>query len=429
MVLSVRRSSHWSWRPAALTALAVLLSACGGTGPTSTPAESRSGAATYSATAADFAAVRRLMATEATDLLHHDRRGFMATVDRGFASRAATFYANVTALGVSRLSYSVGEDGVVPAPIPGNDPTFAPEMVEHLQIRGAMSAPVGNIVDATFVRRHGRWLLGTESVDTHGLEAAYTQPQWRPWYGKPISVARDGDVVALTDRGSTVPAARLAATFAADSARDARILGVPDDVPVVVDSTTNGAGMVMDSLTKEMAGASEMALVATAGTSGTGTGLAGHAIEANPKHVGQLLHDPVTDRHELTHLLLHAFMGSAPTWVNEGIAEYVGGYPSATTFNEWDAGIGHLQHMPHAIPGSGVFGLHSASDYAIAHQAVRWLVQTYGMARFRALLRAYVRDWQGSADLATPEALRQTYGITMRELTAGTWREIDRLPA
>lgn len=413
----------------ALAALALLLAACGApaTAPEGSPSAVPSESAPYSVTRADFTAVRRLMARQATDLLGHDRAGFMATVDRSFAPQARTFYDNVTALGVSSLSYSVADTGVAAAHVPGDDPTFAPEMAEHLKIRGLTSAPVGNVVDATFVRRSGHWLLAAETVDRSTSADDYSRPQWRPWYGRPISIARDGDVMALTDRGSAVPASRLAAIFAADTVHDAAILGVSRRVPVVVDATTNGAGMVMNTLTKERAGASEMPLYATRGTSDAATALAGHTIEADPKAVGQLLRDTVTDRHEVTHLLLHSY-GGVPTWVSEGIAEYVAAYPGAVTFNDVDAGFGHLRRMPHVIPNSGVFGLHSATDYAIAHQAVRWLVQTYGMPRFIRLLKTYRRDWKGSADLATPEALRQTYGITTRQLTAGTWREIDRLP-
>lgn len=417
--------------PSLAAALLGVLAGCGGTATAPAPSPSASpqpsGPAPYSVTRRDFGAVRRLMATEATDLLHHDRAGFMATVDRSFDGRARTFYDNLTSLGVSRLSYAIGEDGVTPAPVPGDDPTFAPEMAEHLQIGGLMSAPVGNIVDATFVRRGGRWLLAAETVDHSTSAEAYSRPQWRPWYGSPISAARHGDVMALTDRGSRVPPARLAAAFAADEARDARILGVSGDVPVIVDATENGSGMVLNTLTKERAGASEMPLYATRGSAGAGTALAGHTIEANPKDVGQLLHDTVTDRHEVTHLLLHSY-GGVPTWLSEGIAEYVAGYPGPITFNDVDAGFAHLRHLPHVIPNSGVFGLHGASDYAIAHQAVRWLVQTYGMPRFIALLKACGRDWHGSADLGTPKALRQTYGITMGQVTAGAWREIDKLP-
>jgi hypothetical protein len=414
--------------PAAL-ALLLPLAACGGgshPAPVSSGPATPSAAAHYSATPADFAAVRRLLAAQSAAILHHDETAYLATVDAGFRPTATTFYDNVTALGVSALSYSVGTAGVVPAPIPGGDPTLAPELVEHLQVRGAMTAPTANRVDMTFVRRDGHWLLGAETVSTDVY--AYDQSRWRPWFGAPISVARAGRVVALVDRGSGVGAASLAHTMSADLASDAALLGVPATTPVLVDGTSNGAGMTLDYVTGERAGAQEMAIFASHGL-GPAYAVAGHVIAADPGHVSQLLRDRVTDRHELTHLLLSSRDGDAPTWVTEGIAEYVAAYPGVRTFNEEMVGRTRLMRMPHQLPSSGAFGEDSHADYAIAAQAVRWLVQTYGMPRLLDLLDAFRRDWRGSPDLGEAEALQQTDGVTLRQVADGAWSDIARLPS
>lgn len=411
---------------AATAAVGLLVSGCGGA-PQTAPVAPSATAAPYDVVPADFVQIRRLMATQARAVLHHDRAAYLATVAPSYRRQAGVLFANLARLDITHLSYSVDTEGLVPAEVPGGHPTLAPETFEHLQLAGSMLEPIGNIVSATFARIDGHWLLADEREPKSTEELG--SPQSRPWFGGPISVARRGTLTAITDRGSAVSAARLADTMAADLRSDADLLGVSVRAPLLVDGTSHGASMVMNTLTGEHAGASAYPVYAVRGAGVEVTGLAGEVIQADTQNVGQLLTDRQTERHELTHVLLMRYLGVCPTWVNEGIAEYVGSYPDEVTFSEEDAGRRALLAHPHVIPVSGVFGLHSRFDYSIAHAAVRWLVERYGMPRFVELLHTFARDDAGeSPDVVEDKVLRSVYGVSMREVTAGAWSELARVP-
>ena len=130
---------------------------------------------------------RALLARQARAVLHHDEPAFLATVDHrqpALLQQQRTLYDNITQLPLASLGYGVDTSAaLVPADVPGDDPLLHPAVVEHLKLAGTFDRPVSNPVDETFVRRHGHWLLGSESEAKEADH--FDTPQERPWFGVP----------------------------------------------------------------------------------------------------------------------------------------------------------------------------------------------------------------------------------------------------
>ena len=398
------------------------------TAPSSTaPGAPSASASRYQPTDADFAAIRRLMGRRAQSLLHGDRQAFLATVDTSqpdLVHQQEIFYANVEALPVKRLYYGVGNDGLVPDPVPGNDPVLRPEMYEHLQITGTYSKPMTNAVVCTFVKRDGHWLLGAESQP--GSEDDYGASSDRPWFGTRIAVVHDPTygftvVADATDRDQ-LPGYR--ATIHDDIGEDARLLGVPADYHVLVDATTNGVSHTFSDTNGEQAGAVTKGVYASNRMATEGRGRAGTVIKINPHMVQRMMADPGTLKHELTHYLLDRYNGASPEWLVEGIATYVQYYPDDFSQLQVPAALyDKLQARDHEIPASGLFGIDPDTDYPIAQAIVTALVDDHGMARLIDLMKLYRSHYQGAdVDALTPRLLRQEYGTTPRAVATRAWQ-------
>jgi hypothetical protein len=414
-------------------ALALALSGCGGSGShhtastaSSSPSSSAMGAhRSFQPAPADFRAVKALLARQARALLHHDRAGFLATVDDqqpALLKQQRTLYDNITQLPLASLSYGVDTSGaLVPAAVPGNDPLLHPTVVEHLELAGTFDRPVSNAVDMTFVRRHDRWLLGAESEATEADH--FDTPQERPWFGVPIVAQHVGSMTVLVDRSQADNLAGLTTAVQDDITYDAQLLGVPASSKILVDATTNGLSLNFSSLSQEEAAAVTFGVTSTDALGEENTGLAGHVIKVNPHTVDEVVNDEGIMRHELTHYLLEGYNGYVPKWLSEGVAAWVQYYPD--DFSRWQVPADlydQLMRADHTLPILGLFNDDPSLNYPISQAAVSWLVVHYGVAKLLDLMRAY-RDHYTDAnvDALTPRLLRRVYGVTPAEVTDGAW--------
>jgi hypothetical protein len=354
----------------------------------------------------------------------HDERGFLSTVDasnEALVARQRTLFANLSTLSVASLRYAMDRSAaLVPARIAGHDPVLHPQITEFLQLAGSLDRPVTNGIDATFVKRGARWLVG---ADTSGT-ATDADVQWRPWGGPPIAVLRSGMMTVLVDRSraSTLPS--LMQEIRDDIAFDAGQLGVPASYKLVVDATTTGSSTSFRSLGKEKAAAVTFGLVSGTLENPTGGGrLAGIAIKVNPRNAGTYASNTPLLRHELTHYLLRPFNGAVPKWLSEGIATWIQYYPD-------DFGALRISPVLHdrvmqadrELPSIGLFNEDPEVNYLVSQAAVAWLVSQYGMSRLIDLMRAYRDSFRDvNVDALTPRMLREEYGITEQQVVAGAW--------
>jgi hypothetical protein len=413
--------------------LTLTLAACGGSEPAATPASaapspSASAASShgrFQPTPADFAEVKALLARQARALLHQDRAAFLATVDPeqpALLRQQRTLYDNITQLPLASLGYGVDTSAaLVPADVPGDDPLLHPAVVEHLKLAGTFDRPVSNAVDATFVRRDGHWLLGSESEAKEADH--FDTPQERPWFGVPIVAQHVGPMTVLVDRSQADNLAGLTTAVQDDIAYDAQLLGVPASSKILVDATTNGLGLNFSSLSQEEAAAVTFGVTSTDALGQESTGLAGHVIKVNPHTVDQVVNDEGIMRHELTHYLLESYNGYLPKWLSEGVAAWVQYYPD--DFSRWQVPAdlyGRLMRADHTLPILGLFNEDPSLNYPISQAAVSWLVAHYGVAELLDLMRAYRAHYtDANVDALTPRLLRQVYGVTPAEVTDGAW--------
>jgi hypothetical protein len=408
-------------------ATTVALSGCGQSssseaspaGPT--PSES----ASFEPTDADFADLRALLKARASAVLQHHEAAFLATVDdrdKGLLARQRTIYDNLAQLPLASLSYPMDTSALlVPAEVAGDDPTLRPGLVEQLRIRGTMPAPISNAVDDTFVRRGGHWLLGAEA-ETDAASGGDTSGE-RPWGGGPIAVQTDGPLTVLVDASRSDSLPTLTREISTDIDADASLLGVPAQHAILVDATSNGASTPFSSLSKEQAGAVTFGLSHTNATGDTYQRSAGLAIKINPHDVATLAGSTPLLRHELTHFLLHEYLGSSPRWLSEGVANWVeyypDDYPALRLFGNLYA---RVMHSDRELPAVGSFNYDPDVHYQVAQAAVAWLIDHYGMPRLLDLMRAYrARYTSVNVDPLTPRLLHQEYGITEQQLVDGAF--------
>src|SRR4051794_2176281 len=409
----------------ALTGCSLATSPDGRESPRSASPSSTASHPSFNPKPADFRQVKQLLARRAHALLHHDETAFLATVDPrqpAFVDQQRTLYDNITQLPVASYSYGVDTSAaLVPARIPGGDPLLHPDVVEHLKLAGTFDRPVSNPVDETFVRRHGHWLLGSESEAKEADH--FDTPQERPWFGVPIVAAHVGDMTVLLDRSQSENLAGLTSAVQDDITYDAQLLGVPASSKILVDATTNGLSLNFSSLSQEEAAAVTFGVTSTDALGEQNTGLAGHVIKVNPHTVDEVVNDEGIMRHELTHYLLESYNGYLPKWLSEGVAAWVQYYPD--DFSRWQVPAdlyGRLMRADHTLPILGLFNEDPSLNYPISQAAVSWLVAHYGVAKLLELMRAYRADYtDADVDALTPKLLRQVYGVTPAEVTDGAW--------
>jgi hypothetical protein len=328
----------------------------------------------------------------------------------------------MTQLPLSVLTYTLDTSSLmVPTDIPGHDPVLRPAIVEQLQIRGTMPAPVSNAVDETFVRRHGRWSVGAESSASVGSSGQTSDE--RPWFGTAIVSRSVGPLTVLVDKSRAASLGSLTHEVGADIDVDASLLGVPAEHAILVDATSNGTSTSFSTLSKEQAGAVTFGLSHTNADGSEYLRSAGLAIKINPHDVSQLSQSTPLLRHELTHFLLHEYLGSSPRWLSEGVANWVEYYPDDYPALRLTGDLyGKVMRSDRALPTVGVFNYDPDVHYQVAQAAVAWLIAHYGMDKLLALMRAYREDYQDvNVDALTPRLLRQVYGVTQQQVVAGAF--------
>jgi len=419
-------------------AVALVLGACS-SGTDSSPApEAASGSATpsrqadgpYQPTDDDRAEIRDLLDARAQALTDGDAGAFLRTVDPtddDFVAQQQTLFDNLAQLPVSSVDYAVDDAaGLSPADLPGDDPVFRPSVIERVRLAGVDKAPVGNVLENTFVRRDGTWLLGAETPAGDYPEGE--EPQSRPWGGGvPIVASREDDLVVVVDRDDREALTGLARAVAGDIRDDAGVLGVRARYDVMVDATTSGSVRMMNTLDDSEAAAVTFPVFALDGD-GDATGFGGMRIKVNPEAVDSYAANEFVLKHELTHFLVFRHAGAWPNWLSEGLADYVATQP--LPFEAGPAGVDatYLDGLRRALPTTAKWGLDPQADYLIARAAVTYLADTYGVPGGLALGKAYERVYDGGdADQLTGRLLPRTLGLSEADLVRETWALLDTL--
>lgn len=422
---------RWASAGAALLALVLVGGCTGGSAPHSaTPARhTASGQVSrraFQPTSHDFADIRHLLAARAKDILDGHRRAFLNTIDHRSAKlvqQQQALFANLRALPVKTITYNVQDYGLTPAKVAGLGVVLAPPVMEHVLLAGTDVRAVANSVNYTFVRRHGRWLVGAVRPPSAGTENGYS----RPWGGPPITVVKRGPLLVVVDKSDGAQATALTDRVVSDLDFVSRTLHQPVNMHVLVDATTTGSAVKMGVTDSQEAAA--VTYPAGAANGFSPAGIAGWRVKINPRQIGTLMSDQHLLRHELTHFVLRRYTSYLPLWLNEGTAQYVGYKPfDFADYQVPPALYRKLMAPPHALPGSGVFYLYPQVDYLVGQATVTYLVDRFGVDRLLALISAYKKAYNGlDADSHNNQVLEQVYGLSAKQTAAGGYRLLAEL--
>jgi hypothetical protein len=292
-----------------------------------------------------------------------------------------------------------------------------PNAVEHVRIPGSDVAAVANKISFTFIRREGAWLTASEEKLTGLGERELVQS--RPWGEVPIHVVRREQLTVITDEADADHADELTDLVLRVFREVTAAVGRPGSLRLVVDATTSGTvSEINPGGSDSDAAAWAFQVVRTPLTNlDRNRGTAGWRIKLNPEMVLDLLKNDQVLRHEMTHHVLEGGR-AAPLWISEGIAEYVGWFPSS--IEDLTVSEAYFDDLVAAasrrlLPTSSEFRATSGVSYMIAFATVTHLAQTCGFPKVVDMFEFL----QLRGENATNAALRRFCDTTERATAEG----------
>lgn len=372
--------------------------------------------------------MEQVLGQRARALKKHDQRAFLATVDAAdqkFVARERVYYANLSQLPIAKLAYQV-EASTLVRTAGGYDAV----VMVHLQLDGYDALPVVRPARFHFRRQAGEAGLLIASDRDRSWEQR-NDVDVQPWDTRAISVVNSGGVLGIFDRRSINEAGAIIRAVQAGISQVGEVLPYEWDGHVVVYALSDTALLEgLDHLPAQDPDALDAVSfpIAAELDDQEGDPLAGtrfllhpRMLDSDPQQLARLI------RHELTHVALGSQDDNVPTWLSEGIAEWVSvqALPlelrliSQAAIDEATKG---LDDLPADLDFNDE---HQAAHYGISWWACEAIVDMYGEAMLWRLLDDLAavdpveRDNElqqtlqmGSAQLAREAAKRivSTYG-------------------
>jgi hypothetical protein len=374
-------------------------------------------------------AVRALLAARSTAVLHHDKAAFLATIDptaKAFRARQGAVIAALRDVPLASWTYEIDPErgrAHTPALDALRGTWWSPDIVLHYALAGFDPTPTSEPQSLTFVQRAGRWYLAADD-DFDSTDHPTTRDMWD---GGPVVVARGAACLVLSHPRSRAFATVLARECDLAVPRVTAVWGTGWSrrvVLVVPDSAAELTRMVPDA-----GDLSQISAVATAALVGPSYEYhpVGDRVIVNPENFTDLR--PIGRRvvlaHEITHVASRRATGpQVPTWLVEGLAEYVGyqGVPLSVRVaaSELRADL-RRGLLPKHLPVDTAFN-GSRKDlpqsYEMSWLAVVLMAKTYGRA---AVLRVYRDTGADLSQGALDRAMRRVLHTSLPAFTAA-WR-------
>ena len=425
----------------------VLLAGCGGTATTASPpgpstvATGRAGSPQAAGAAPAGRPVeaqrrraeQRLLDERAAAVRAGDEAAFLDGVapgDAALVARQRRYFRNLVQLPLARFDYRVGSGQWADQPVdPGAGAARpglrgvevrVPQVTLRLQLDGFDAVPVRTTVGFAFAFRDGSATIVADR-DSEGRPWALGPTD--PWDLTAVTVRRAPGVLGVFDARTRPTAATVVAAVSEgiEQVRSALPFAMPGRVVVysvadrgVLRSFTEVPGGSLDHL-------GALTFPAYADTSHRRTAsvrmlLLPGSVAAGQPFLGRIV------RHELTHVALGARDDGTPTWVSEGVAEYVGARPVpegrriiATQAPERARRL--LAGEEHGLPSSGDFnGADQEWNYALSWMAMDQLAATAGEDRVWELVEAMHNGGLGTTDAEQDRVLEQVLGFDGDEL-------------
>jgi hypothetical protein len=381
----------------------------------------RTPASGASATSARTRAINAMLAARADAVLHDDRAAFLASVDPAqpkFRAEQAREFAAIQALPLATWTYSIDpstshSDAAATARY--GAPTWAPSVFSlDYRLRGFDDQPASLQQYPTFVERHGHWYVA--SFDDFRADGDVSAVDI--WNFGPVRIVRAPNVLVLGHPGSLALMRQVA-----DQAASA----IPRVTAVWRRTWARRVVVLVPSTEHEMAavigGASDLSQIAAVASAEVQQcpgppNPTDNRVAINPSNWPKLsvLGRSIVLTHEITHVASRADTGSCmPTWIVEGLADYVGYLHSGLSVQLIAGELGsavRAGRLPRTLPTEADFAASNARlelAYEQAWMACRLIAATYGQS---ALVRFYV-----TVGTATDPAVGLRHAFAVLHLT------------
>jgi hypothetical protein len=378
-------------------------------------------------------------------VLNHDEAQFLADLDpleQGLRTRQDAIFRGLEKLPFARFSYQLAH-GSLPQTATsdyGVPALVVPVLAVH-ELTGYDTGPVAEAQSVTFVFRHGRWWFGSDQDDEADLPAA---GHAEPWDDGKVGVARGKHALVIGQDDDQATLDRVAASLDRAVAADLKFW------------PTGGSHRWTGKVVVYVPEAEREFTSLFAGTKETADGVVAVTVPVYDNvdfvkggraygHEGgtRVIINPtyfkptssffnVVLRHEVSHVAAEPITsGGTPTWLIEGLAEYVGwrqADPSRTFFargvdartaKAMNAGSFHL-----VLPASRTFYLGSVATvnqrYTEGFLVCAYIQHRYGEAKLKKFATAMgVARTDAQEPAVLKSALHSTLGLTQAQLVSG----------
>jgi hypothetical protein len=411
------------FRPAVLAAvLALVLGLAGCGGSEDDDKDQLLGDGTSKVSVADAVAQEQRILNQRARAIRERNLGlFLRRVDHkdaGLMARQRQYYRNLVQLPLSRFSYRVTQEqwDEVSAPARWGDDVHVPQIVVTMQLGDFDAVPTERTVGFVFSFRDGRATIVSDRTGTGKMLFRGTPA---PWDLSAITVRQEPGVLGIFDSRTRSSASvvtqavhdgieqldrALPFTWSGKvvvySVESPRILASFRDVP-------GGAIDHLGAMTFPTYSDSARSQVAS-----TRMLLMPSSVRAGEVFLGRIT------RHELSHVAIGVRDDGAPTWVSEGIAEYLGAREVPVRERIIPtAALQRAQGADEGMPESQDFNNSEQEwHYALSWMACDYIADTFGESRLWEIVDAMHNGGEGTKDADQDRVLDQVLGFDSQEL-------------
>lgn len=325
--------------------------------------------------------MEQVLRQRARALKKRDQQAFLATVDDAesdFVDRERVYYANLSQLPIAKLGYQVDASTLV-----RTAGGFDAVVRVQLQLDGYDAMPVVRPARFHFTQRPGdAGLLIASDRDISWEQRNEVDVQ--PWDSRAISVVDSGGVLGIFDRKSINEAGAVIRAVQEGVGQVGQVVPYDWDGHVVVYALSDtdlleglddlpaqdpdSLDAVSFPVPAELDGEEDAPLA------GTRFLLHPRMLDSDPQQLARLI------RHELTHVALGSRDDDVPTWLGEGLAEWVSVQPlpedrRLISQAAIDAAAAGLDELP---PDLDYNDEDQAAHYGISWWACEAIVDMYG---------------------------------------------------
>jgi hypothetical protein len=388
----------------------------------------------------DRAAIDSLLERRAVAVVAGDEEAFMATVARtseAFVDRQRRLFARMRdlpldsyALEVDWARYGDLMRGSDRSRYPDAESVAIPVTEERYTLQGFDARPAAEDIFYTFVEMDGEWLIA-EDTDLDDLTLFSAR---HPWDFHPQRVTRRGHFLLLEPMCRNCPDAPPGALSLARSAlaRVGDYWSSPwrKRVPIVIPASASDLKRMLQATfdVRDFVAFAYSTVEVNRGIEYTG-----HRILLNPDaFVGRGSGSTLEIlAHELLHVASRYRSGPfVPTFVEEGIAEYVGRdqRPGALSFFDFDVATGAFdRRLPDEYQFSTGTGTDIFRSYQKSYAAITFFIERWGLARFRRFYSALGRPdiAPGTVGYHIDRAMERSIGLSLDQFERAWAGSID----